>query len=139
MVALAVLMPIVASMGGNAGTQTMTVTVRALATRDLDIYNAGRIIRRELGVGATNGLMFAILVGVVASLMYHDWHLGIVIGVALFINFIAAAMAGNLVPLLLNKFGADPAVASSVFVTMVTDLTGFFGFLGLATIWFALR
>ena len=139
MVALAVLMPIVASMGGNAGTQTMTVTVRALATRDLDIYNAGRIVRRELGVGATNGLIFAILVGTVASFMYHDYHLGLVIGIALFVNFLMAALAGNLVPLLLNRFGADPAVASSVFVTMMTDLTGFFGFLGLATVWFALR
>jgi magnesium transporter len=139
MVALAVLMPIVASMGGNAGTQTMTVTVRALATRDLDIYNAGRIVRRELGVGATNGLIFALLVGTVASLVYHDYHLGLVIGLALFVNFLMAALAGNLVPLLLNRFGADPAVASSVFVTMMTDLTGFFGFLGLATLWFALR
>jgi len=139
MVALAVLMPIVASMGGNAGTQTMTVTVRALATRDLDIYNAGRIVRRELGVGAINGLIFAILVGTVASLMYHDYHLGLVIGIALFVNFLMAALAGNLVPLLLNRFGADPAVASSVFVTMMTDLTGFFGFLGLATVWFAWR
>lgn len=139
MVALAVLMPIVASMGGNAGTQTMTVTVRALATRDLDIYNAGRIIRRELGVGSTNGLIFAVLVGLVAGFMYHDVHLGLVIATALFINFLAAAMAGNLVPLLLNRFGADPAVASSVFVTMITDLTGFFGFLGLATLWFGLR
>ncbi|UVC11302.1 magnesium transporter [Rhizobium sp. TH2] len=139
MVALAVLMPIVASMGGNAGTQTMTVTVRALATRDLDIYNSGRIIRRELGVGATNGLIFACLVGTVASFMYHDYHLGLVIGIALFVNFMMAALAGNLVPLLLNRFGADPAVASSVFVTMMTDMTGFFGFLGLATLWFALR
>jgi magnesium transporter len=139
MVALAVLMPIVASMGGNAGTQTMTVTVRALATRDLDIYNAGRIIRRELGVGATNGFIFAWLVGIVAALMYQDYHLGVVIGLALFTNFMMAALAGNLVPLLLNRFGADPAVASSVFVTMMTDMTGFFGFLGLATLWFAFR
>jgi magnesium transporter len=139
MVALAVLMPIVASMGGNAGTQTMTVTVRALATRDLDIYNAGRIIRRELGVGSTNGVIFATMVGLVAGFMYHDVHLGAVIAVALFVNFMAAALAGNLVPLLLNRFGADPAVASSVFVTMVTDMTGFFGFLGLAALWFGIR
>jgi magnesium transporter len=139
MVALAVLMPIVASMGGNAGTQTMTVTVRALATRELDIYNARRIIRRELGVGSTNGLLFAIMVGIMATLMYHDYHLGVVIALAIFINFMAAALAGNLVPLLLNRFGADPAVASSVFVTMVTDMTGFFSFLGLATLWFGFR
>jgi magnesium transporter len=139
MVALAVLMPIVASMGGNAGTQTMTVTVRALATRELDIYNAGRIVRRELGVGSTNGLIFACLLGIVVTIIFHDWHLGIVIAIALFANFMMAALAGNLVPMLLNRFGADPAVASSVFVTMVTDLTGFFGFLGLATLWFGLR
>ena len=139
MVALAVLMPIVASMGGNAGTQTMTVTVRALATRELDIYNAERIVRRELGVGSINGVIFALLVGAVAGLIFHDYQLGIVIAIALFINFMAAAIAGNLVPMLLNKFGADPAVASSVFVTTVTDLTGFFGFLGLATLWFGFR
>lgn len=139
MVALAVLMPIVASMGGNAGTQTMTVTVRALATRELDIYNAGRIVRRELGVGSTNGLIFAILLGTVVTIIFHDYHLGIVIAIALFINFMMAALAGNLVPLLLNRFGADPAVASSVFVTMMTDMTGFFGFLGLATLWFSFR
>lgn len=139
MVALAVLMPIVASMGGNAGTQTMTVTVRALATRELDIYNAGRIVRRELGVGSTNGAIFALLLGTVVTIFFHDWHLGVVIAIALFINFMMAAFAGNLVPMLLNRFGADPAVASSVFVTMMTDLTGFFGFLGLATLWFGLR
>lgn len=139
MVALAVLMPIVASMGGNAGTQTMTVTVRALATRELDIYNARRIVRRELGVGAINGAVFAVMVGLAAGLIFHNYQLGIVIATALFINFIAAALAGNLVPMLLNRFGADPAVASSVFVTTVTDLTGFFGFLGLATLWFGFR
>ena len=139
MVALAVLMPIVASMGGNAGTQTMTVTVRALATRELDIYNARRIVRRELGVGSTNGLIFALLLGVVVTIFFHDWHLGLVIAIALFANFMMAALAGNLVPMLLNRFGADPAVASSVFVTMMTDMTGFFGFLGLATLWFGLR
>lgn len=139
MVALAVLMPIVASMGGNAGTQTMTVTVRALATRELDIYNAGRVVRRELGVGTTNGLIFACLLGTVVTIFFHDWHLGAVIAVALFVNFVMGALAGNLVPMLLNRFGVDPAVASSVFVTMMTDLTGFFGFLGLATLWFGLR
>ncbi|MBX9456076.1 MAG: magnesium transporter [Rhizobium sp.] len=139
MVALAVLMPIVASMGGNAGTQTMTVTVRALATRELDIYNARRIVKRELGVGAINGVVFAVMVGVTAGLIFHNYQLGVVIAAALFVNFMAAALAGNLVPMLLNRFGADPAVASSVFVTTVTDLTGFFGFLGLATLWFGFR
>ncbi len=138
MVALAVLMPIVASMGGNAGTQTMTVTVRALATKDIDIYNASRIIRREVGVGLTNGVMFAILVGTAAALLYQNPYLGLVIGAAIVINFLAAALAGILLPLLLDKLGADPAIASSVFVTTVTDITGFFGFLGLATWWLRL-
>ncbi|MCQ2004224.1 magnesium transporter [Rhizobium sp. NRK18] len=136
MIALAVLMPIVASMGGNAGTQTMTVTVRALATRDLDIYNAGRIIRREAGVGLANGLLFAVIIGIVAGLWFGNPQLGGVIAAAMIINMMAAAMAGILLPLLLDKLGADPAIASSVFVTTVTDVTGFFAFLGLASWWF---
>ncbi len=138
MVALAVLMPIVASMGGNAGTQTMTVTVRALATKDLDIYNAARVIRREALIGLSNGLIFALVVGVVASFWFGDHNLGMVIGMALIVNLMAAAMAGILIPLLLQKAGADPALASSVFVTMVTDVVGFFSFLGFATWWFHL-
>ncbi|MEX0409170.1 magnesium transporter [Aquibium sp. LZ166] len=138
MVALAVLMPIVASMGGNAGTQTMTVTVRALATRDLDIYNAGRIIRREAAVGLINGVVFAILIGLVAGLWFQNPGLGAVIALAMVINMMAAALGGILIPLLLDKFGADPAIASSVFVTMVTDVIGFFSFLGLASLWFGL-
>ena len=138
MVALAVLMPIVASMGGNAGTQTMTVTVRALATKDLDIYNAARVIRREALIGLSNGLIFALVVGLVASLWFADHNIGIVIGVALIVNLMAAAMAGILIPLVLQKAGADPALASSVFVTMVTDVVGFFSFLGFATWWFHL-
>ncbi len=139
MIALAVLMPIVASMGGNAGTQTMTVTVRALATRDIDIYNAGRIIRREAGVGLLNGLIFATLLGGLAGTWFHDYQLGAVIGAAMIINLMAAALAGILLPLLLDKLGADPAIASSVFVTTVTDCTGFFAFLGLATWWFGIH
>jgi magnesium transporter len=138
MVALAILMPIVASMGGNAGTQTMTVTVRALATKDIDIYNASRIIRREVGVGLTNGVIFGLLVGAAAAAMFQNPYLGLVIGTAILINFVAAALAGILLPLLLDKVGADPAISSSVFVTTVTDMTGFFGFLALATWWFAL-
>jgi magnesium transporter len=138
MIALAVLMPIVASMGGNAGTQTMTVTVRALATGDLDIYNAGRIIRREASVGMINGALFAVLIGAIAGLWFHDYQLGCVIGAAMMINLIAAALAGILLPLLIERFGADPAIASSVFVTTVTDCTGFFAFLGLATWWFSI-
>lgn len=132
MVALAVLMPIVASMGGNAGTQTMTVAVRALATKDLDIYNSARIIRREVIVGGLNGLLFAVLIGIIASIWFDNGQLGLVIGVAMVINMVAAALAGILIPILLDKFGADPAIASSVFVTTVTDVVGFFAFLGLA-------
>lgn len=136
MVALAILMPIVASMGGNAATQTMTVTVRALATRDIDIYNAGRIIRRETVVGILNGAVFAIVMGAVAALWFTDTNLGIIIGVAMVVNMLAAALAGILIPLVLDRFGIDPAIASSVFVTTVTDVVGFFAFLGLASWWF---
>jgi magnesium transporter len=136
MVALAILMPIVASMGGNAATQTMTVTVRALATRDLDIYNAGRIIRRETLVGFVNGVVFAVVMGIVAALWFGDATLGVIIGTAMVINMLAAALAGILIPLLLDRFGIDPAIASSVFVTTVTDVVGFFAFLGLASWWF---
>jgi magnesium transporter len=131
-------MPIVAGMGGNAGSQTMTVTVRALATRDLDIYNAGRIIRREIGVGLLNGVIFATLVGLVAGFWFDNPHLGGIIATAMVINMLVAALAGILIPLLLDRFGADPAVASSVFVTTITDVVGFFAFLGLATWWFGL-
>lgn len=137
-VALAVLMPIVAGMGGNAGSQTMTVTVRALATKDLDIYNAGRIIRREMGVGFINGIIFALLVGTVAGLWF-EVHIGFIIAAAMIINLFVAALAGILIPLLLDRFGADPAVASAVFVTAVTDVVGFFAFLGLAAWWFGVR
>ncbi|TWG59512.1 magnesium transporter [Aminobacter sp. J44] len=137
-VALAVLMPIVAGMGGNAGSQTMTVTVRALATKDLDIYNAGRIIRREIGVGLINGILFATLIGIVAGFWFSDLNLGGIIAVAMVINLLVAALAGILVPLLLDKAGADPAVSSAVFVTTITDVVGFFAFLGLATWWFGL-
>ena len=136
-VALAILMPIVAGMGGNAGSQTMTVTVRALATKDIDIYNAGRIIRREIGVGAINGVLFATLIGLVAGFWFGA-EIGGIIAVAMVINMLTAALGGILVPLLLDRFGADPAVASAVFVTTITDVIGFFAFLGLATWWFGL-
>jgi magnesium transporter len=135
MVALAALMPIVASLGGNAGTQTMTVTVRALATKDLDIYNAGRVIRREVLVGLTNGAIIAIIIGVVAALWFQNHDLGIVIAAAMVINMLAAALGGILIPLLLDKLGADPAISSSIFTTMITDVIGFLAFLGLATWW----
>ncbi|MCQ1572179.1 magnesium transporter [Neorhizobium galegae] len=135
-VALAILMPIVAGMGGNAGSQTMTVTVRALATRNLDIHNAWRVARREAGVGLINGVVIGCLVGMVAGLWFHDVHIGGLIATAMLINMFAAAMAGIMIPLLLDRAGADPAVSSAVFVTAITDTTGFFSFLGLATWWF---
>jgi magnesium transporter len=136
-VALAILMPIVAGMGGNAGSQTMTVTVRALATKDIDIYNAGRVIRREIGVGVLNGMIFASLIGLVAGVWFGA-DIGGIIAVAMVVNMFTAALAGILIPLLLDRFGADPAVASAVFVTTITDVVGFFAFLGLATWWFGL-
>ncbi|MEZ5854986.1 MAG: magnesium transporter [Hyphomicrobiaceae bacterium] len=134
MVALAVLMPIVASMGGNAGTQTMTVAVRALATRDLGRGNMIRVILRETSVGLINGLAFGIIMGVVALLWFGIGKLGLVIATAMVFNLVAAALAGILVPLTLEHYGYDPAVSSGVFVTTVTDVIGFFAFLGLATL-----
>ncbi|SET73472.1 magnesium transporter [Oceanicella actignis] len=131
-VALAVLMPIVASMGGNAGTQTLTVAVRALATRDLTPANAWRIIRREALVGLANGLAFAVIVSGVGLIWYGDPTLGLVLAAAMVINLVAAALAGILIPIGLDKLGADPALASGTFVTTVTDVVGFFAFLGLA-------
>ncbi|HYI89962.1 MAG TPA: magnesium transporter [Beijerinckiaceae bacterium] len=138
MIALAVLMPIVASMGGNAGTQTMTVTVRALATRDLGRANAWRIIRREVCVGILNGLGFAVIMGVIAALWFGVADLGVVIGLALLTVLSVAALGGILIPLLLNRLGVDPAVSSGPFVTTITDIVGFFAFLGIATLWFGL-
>jgi magnesium transporter len=139
MVALAVLMPIVASMGGNAGTQTMTVTVRALATRDLSSANAWRIVRREILVGILNGAAFAVIIGVIAATWFHVTDLGLVIGLAMVTVLAAAALGGILIPLLLTRLGVDPAVSSGPFVTTVTDVVGFLAFLGIATLWFGLR
>lgn len=138
MVALAVLMPIVASMGGNAGTQTMTVTVRALSLRELDQFNMWRLINREMLVGLVNGAVFAVIIGVVATLWFGSLLLGGVIGVSMVVNMFAAGLSGILVPIGLNKLGIDPAVASSAFVTTITDVVGFFSFLGLAALMFGL-
>ncbi len=138
MVALAVLMPIVASMGGNAGTQTMTVTVRALATREIETTQTLRLVSREGLVGLANGVLFALIIGVVATLWFGNSQLGLVIGAAMVINMASAGLAGILIPLSLAKTGADPAIASSVFVTTVTDVVGFFAFLGLAAWWLGL-
>ncbi len=138
MVALAVLMPIVASMGGNAGTQTMTITVRALALRELDKRRMRKLILREMTVGVVNGAIFAVLIGAVTALRFAEPGLGIVIGMAMVINMIAAGTAGILIPLALNRLKIDPAIASSVFVTTITDVVGFFAFLSLAALWFDL-
>ena len=137
MVALAVLMPIVASMGGNAGTQTMTVAVRALATQDLGPANAMRVIGRETAVGLLNGLLFAVIMATIAYFWFGSDGLGLVIGVAMIVNLFAAALAGILIPLGLDALDLDPAIASGVFVTTVTDVVGFFAFLGLAALWLA--
>ena len=138
MVALAVLMPIVASMGGNAGTQTMTVTVRALSMKELDSYRVRRLILRELLVGIANGAIFAVLIGVITAVWFTNPGLGLVIAAAMVINMTAAGSSGILIPLALDKLGIDPAVASSAFVTTVTDVVGFFAFLALAGLWFGL-
>jgi magnesium transporter len=138
MVALAILMPIVASMGGNAGTQTMTVAVRALATRDLGRANAWRIVRRELTVGVVNGVLFALILGLIAGTWFRTTDIAAVIGLAMVTVLTAAALGGILIPLALDRLGVDPAVSSGPFVTTVTDIVGFFSFLGIATLWFGL-
>jgi len=130
---LAVLMPIVAGVGGNAGTQTLAVTVRAIATNQLTGSNRWRAVGREIRVAMLNGLTIAVLIGVGVSLVLGSVPLGAVIAAAMLINIIVAGFAGVMVPLTLERAGADPAVASSVFVTMVTDSMGFLAFLGLAT------
>ncbi len=138
MVALAILMPIVASMGGNAGTQSMTVAVRALATKDIDNYNMIRTIRREILVGVINGVVFAVVIGIIAAVWFSNQTLGFVIGIAMIVNMFFAALSGILIPIALDRLEVDPAIASSVFVTTVTDVVGFFAFLGLAAWWFGL-
>ncbi len=139
MVALAVLAPIVASQGGNAATQTMTVAVRALATRELGSNNALRVVMREGLVGLVNGLAFAVITGIAAVAWFKIPGLGVVIGLAMVCNLIAGALGGILVPMVLERVRADPAVASGTFVTTITDVVGFFSFLGIATLWFGLQ
>ena len=134
MVALAILMPIVASMGGNAGTQTLTIAVRSLSTRDLIPLNYKRIINREILVSFLNGILFAIILGFLSAFCFNNYPLGIVLALAMVLNMVVAGFSGIIIPLILNKMGVDPALASSVFVTTVTDVVGFFSFLGLATI-----
>ncbi|WP_414642212.1 magnesium transporter [Brevundimonas sp.] len=133
-VALVILLPIVSAIGGNAGTQSMTVTVRALATRELNSSNAPRTFRREFVVGLANGLVLAPLIGVAAGLWFRDWQIGAVIAAAMVLNLLVAATVGMLTPLTLSRLKFDPAVSSAVFVTATTDFFGFLIFLGLATL-----
>ncbi len=133
LVALAVLMPIVASIGGNAGTQTMAVAVRAIATNQLTRANTWRIVWRELRVAILNGATVAVLIGIAAGVLF-GWEMGVVIALAMVINIAVSGLAGVLVPVAFERMGQDPAVASSVFVTMITDSMGFFAFLGLAVV-----
>jgi magnesium transporter len=139
MVALAVLAPIVASQGGNAATQTMTVAVRALATRELGANNALRVVLREGLVGLVNGAAFALITGIAAVAWFGVPGLGVVIGLAIICNLVAGALGGILIPMVLERVRADPAVASGTFVTTVTDVVGFSAFLGIATLWFGLK
>lgn len=132
-VALAVLMPIVAGMGGNAGTQTLTVAVRALAMKELSKTNMMRTVAKETAVGFLNGFAFAVITGILAGLWFHSPVLGLVIGLAMVTNLVAAGLFGILIPLALEKMKIDPALASAVFLTTVTDVIGFFTFLGLAS------
>jgi magnesium transporter len=131
---LAVLMPIVAGMGGNAGTQTLAVAVRALATNQLTESNTIRAFGRELTIALANGLSLGVLIGIGVTLIFHNPALGAVIAAAMVINNLAAGLGGILVPVTLDRFRVDPAVSSAVFVTTITDVTGFFSFLGLAAV-----
>ena len=134
MVALAILMPIVASMGGNAGTQTLTLTVRALATKDLVQNNRRKIFSKEISISILNSIIFAIITAVAAQLWFQDFYLSIIVGSAMVVNILSAGFFGFLIPYGLNYFKVDPAIASSVFVTTITDVVGFLSFLGLASI-----
>ena len=127
-------MPIVASMGGNAGTQTLTVSVRALATKELTPTNAIKIVIKETFVGGINGIIFALIVGIVSAYWFNDNLLGIIIASAMIINLVIAGLVGTLIPISLNKMNIDPALASGVILTTITDVFGFLSFLGLASI-----
>jgi magnesium transporter len=133
-VALAVLMPIVSSVGGNAGTQTLAVAVRALAGRELNAANMARIIWREMGAGVINGLVVAMAMGAAVIFFYHNWKLALTVGLALVANIFIAAVGGIMIPLALEKLGRDPAVSSSIFITFLTDSMGFFAVLAIAAL-----
>ena len=134
LVALAVLMPIVASMGGNAGTQTLTIVIRGLGTGTITRANAGRVLQKEFLVGGLNGVIWALAVAAVATLWYHDYSLGIIIAMAMIINIVISALAGVVLPFILQRLGIDPALAGGVALTTITDVVGFFSLLGLAAV-----
>ena len=136
MVALAFLMPIVASMGGNAGMQTLAVTIRAIATKELSKSNFNRVVGKEFLIGILNGIIFAIITAVIVQFWFKDFNLSILIGISMILNMIVAGLFGILVPVSLKKLNIDPALASSVFVTTITDVIGFLSFLGLGSIYF---
>jgi magnesium transporter len=134
LVALAVLMPIVASMGGNAGTQTLTIVIRGLSVGTISQANAWRVLKKELLVGGLNGMIWAFAVAVVATVWYHDYGLGLIIALAMVINLVVSAVAGVTLPMLFQRLGIDPALAGGVALTTLTDVVGFFALLSLATV-----
>jgi len=134
-VALAVLMPIVASMGGIAGTQTQTLVIRALALKQIGMTNVWTLLTKETAIGLLNGLLWAVVVGLIAAIWFQALHIGLLIAAAMVINLLCAAVSGVTIPLLLHKLGVDPALAGGVVLTTVTDVIGFLAFLGLATLW----
>ena len=136
MVALAFLMPIVASMGGNAGMQTLAVTIRAIATKELSSSNFNRIVAKEFLIGILNGIIFAIITGVIVQFWFKEFNLSLLIGISMILNMIVAGLFGILVPVSLKKINIDPALASSVFVTTITDVIGFLSFLGIGSYFF---
>ena len=136
LVALAFLMPIVASMGGNAGMQTLAVTIRAIATKELSKTNFNRVVGKEFLIGILNGIIFAIITGIIVQLWFKQINLSFLIGVSMILNMIVAGLFGILVPVFLKKLNVDPALASSVFVTTITDVIGFLSFLGLGSYYF---
>lgn len=133
-IALAVLMPIVASMGGIAGSQTLTLVIRGLALQQIGDSNAGKLLSKEISVGTVNGAIWAVVIGIITSIWFSSFGLGVLIAVAMMINLICAALSGAIIPLILHKLGIDPALAGGVLLTTVTDVVGFMAFLGLATL-----
>ena len=136
MVALAFLMPIVASMGGNAGMQTLAVTIRAIATKELSEENLAKVVSKEFVIGILNGIIFALITGIIVQLWFKEINLSILISISMILNMIVAGLFGILVPVSLKKFNIDPAIASSVFVTTITDVIGFLSFLGIGSYFF---